>query len=58
LHRSLVLYLWLRSQGVLAQLEVGWGDKIGHAWVSYGGKVLNDNPDITKLTLPLKSMNN
>jgi hypothetical protein len=53
LHRSLVLYLWLRSKGILAQLEVGWGDKIGHAWVSYGGKVLNDNPEITKLIPPL-----
>jgi hypothetical protein len=58
LHRSLVLYRWLRNQGILAQLEVGWGGKIGHAWVSYGGTVLNDNPDITKLTPPLKSMNN
>jgi hypothetical protein len=53
LHRSLVLYLWLRSRGIFAQLEVGWGDKIGHAWVSYAGKVLNDSPEITKLTPPL-----
>ena len=53
LHRSLVLYLWLRSRGIYAELTVGWGDKIGHAWVSYAGKVLNDSPEITKLTPPL-----
>lgn|GEM_PF-2079910 len=53
LHRSLVLYRWLRNQGIPAQLEVGWGDKIGHAWVSYGGKVLNDRPDIANITPPL-----
>jgi hypothetical protein len=53
LHRSLVLYLWLRRQGIFAQLEVGWGDKIGHAWVSYAGQVLNDSSDVTNLTPPL-----
>jgi hypothetical protein len=53
LHRSLVLYLWLRSQGISAQLEVGWGNEIGHAWVSYKGHILNDNPGIRKLTPPL-----
>jgi len=53
LHRSLVLYLWLRSRGIFAQLEVGWGDKIGHAWVSYADQVLNDNPKIEELTPPL-----
>ncbi|MGH2416647.1 MAG: lasso peptide biosynthesis B2 protein, partial [Microcystaceae cyanobacterium] len=47
LHRSLVLYGWLRNQGIPAQLEVGWGDGIGHAWVSYGDKVLNDRADIS-----------
>jgi hypothetical protein len=53
LHRSLVLYLWLRSRGIFAKLEVGWSDKIGHAWVSYAGQVLNDRPEITELTPPL-----
>jgi hypothetical protein len=52
LHRSLVLYRWLRNRGIAAQLEVGWGDKMGHAWVSYGDKVLNDRPDIANLTPP------
>jgi hypothetical protein len=52
LHRSLVLYRWLRNRGILAQLEIGWGDKIGHAWISYGGKVLNDHPDIASITPP------
>jgi hypothetical protein len=53
LHRSLVLYLWLRNRGILAKLEIGWGDKIGHAWVSHAGKVLNDSPEVTNLTPPL-----
>lgn len=49
LHRSLVLYLWLRRKGIVAQLELGWGDRIGHAWVSYGGHILNDSLEITQL---------
>ncbi len=53
LHRSLVLYLWLKSQGISAQLEVGWGNEIGHAWVSYAGQILNDNPGIRTSTPPL-----
>lgn len=50
LHRSLVLYHWLQQQGINAQLEIGWGEDIGHAWVSYDGKVLNDRPDIATFT--------
>jgi len=50
LHRSLVLYRWLRQQGISARLEVGWGDRIGHAWVTYDGQVLNDRPDIAEVT--------
>lgn len=50
LHRSLVLYNWLKQQKINAQLEVGWGDKIGHGWVSYNGKVLNDRADIAHIT--------
>jgi hypothetical protein len=57
LHRSLVLYLWLTSQGISAQLEVGWDNKIGHAWVSYAGQVLNDRPEIRELTPPLRKTN-
>ncbi len=53
LHRSLALYFWLRCQGIVAQLEIGWGDQIGHAWVSYGGQILNDSSEITQLKLPL-----
>jgi hypothetical protein len=53
LHRSLVLYLWLRNQGISAQLELGWGNEIGHAWVSYQGHILNDTPEIRTLTPPL-----
>lgn len=50
LHRSLVLHHWLRQQGINAQLEIGWGGKIGHAWVTYSGVVLNDRADIAEVT--------
>ena len=53
LHRSLALYHWLKEQNVHPQLEIGWGDNIGHAWVSYNGKVLNDRADIAEVTPPL-----
>ncbi|MBD2129872.1 lasso peptide biosynthesis B2 protein [Microcoleus sp. ZQ-A2] len=56
LHRSLVLYLWLKSQGISPQLEVGWSNEIGHAWVSYQGQILNDNPAIRKSTPPLMKL--
>lgn len=56
LHRSLVLYLWLRSQGISAELEVGWGNEIGHAWVSYKSQILNDSPGIRKSTPPLMKL--
>jgi hypothetical protein len=50
LHRSLVLHQWLQAQGINAQLEIGWGEDIGHAWVTYDGKVLNDRADIANVT--------
>lgn len=50
LHRSLVLYQWLQTQGINVQLEIGWGENIGHAWVTYDGKVLNDRADIANIT--------
>lgn len=50
LHRSLVLYKWLQEQGINAQLEIGWGENIGHAWITYDGKVLNDRADIASIT--------
>ena len=52
LHRSLALYHWLLDRGISPNLEVGWSDNIGHAWVTYDGVVLNDNPDIAKLMTP------
>jgi Transglutaminase-like superfamily len=48
LHRSLVLYRWLRQQGIAARLEIGWSNRIGHAWVTYDGLVLNDRPDVVE----------
>lgn len=50
LHRSLVLHQWLQEQGINAQLEIGWGKDIGHAWITYNGKVLNDRADIGNVT--------
>jgi hypothetical protein len=54
LHRSVVLYLWLQKKGIPANLQIGWGEGIGHAWVSYGDEVLNDRPDIETLTPSLR----
>ncbi|WP_287128836.1 lasso peptide biosynthesis B2 protein [Candidatus Cyanaurora vandensis] len=56
LHRSLVLYRWLVTQGVAARLEVGWGQQIGHAWVSYGSWILNDQSDVRETTPPLRAV--
>ena len=50
LHRSLVLHQWLQERGINARLEIGWGKDIGHAWVSYDNKVLNDRADIAEVT--------
>ena len=50
LHRSLVLHQWLQGRGINARLEIGWGNNIGHAWVTYDGKVLNDRADIAEVT--------
>lgn len=50
LHRSLVLHQWLQTEGINAQLAIGWGDKIGHAWVTYNGQVLNDRSNIAQVT--------
>ena len=50
LHRSMALYQWLKQQGIEPQLEIGWQGKVGHAWVTYQGRVLNDRPDIAKVT--------
>jgi len=56
LHRSMVLYRWLQQQGIPARLEVGWGGKIAHAWVSYGPYILNDQPTVRDTTPPLTEM--
>ena len=52
LHRSLVLYHWLLKQGISPKLEIGWGNNIGHAWITYNGLVLNDVSNIAELTPP------
>ena len=50
LHRSVVLHQWLQKRGINAQLEIGWGKDIGHAWVTYNNVVLNDRADIAEVT--------
>lgn len=54
LHLSLALYHWLLQQGISPKLEVGWGNNIGHAWITYDGTVLNDSPDVAKTMIPFK----
>jgi hypothetical protein len=58
LHRSLVLYHWLKMQGINPKLEIGWGkeQKIAHAWVTYNGRVLNDRADIAQFTPSLTTV--
>ena len=60
LHRSLVLYHWLKMQGINPQLEIGWGKEqnIAHAWITYDGKVINDRADIERLTPRLTTVRN
>lgn len=57
LHRSLALYHWLIEQNIYPKLEVGWGNNIGHAWVTYDGIVLNDNPNVAELMIPFTQLN-
>ena len=52
LHRSLALYHWLLDRGISSKLEVGWGDNIGHAWITYDAIVLNDRPDVAESMTP------
>ena len=60
LHRSLVLYRWLKMQGINPKLEIGWGKEqnIAHAWVTYNGRVLNDRADISQFTPRLAKIQN
>ena len=50
LKQSLVLWILLRSQGILSELRIGVqreSDKFtAHAWVEYQGIVLNDTDDV------------
>jgi Transglutaminase-like superfamily len=50
LKQSLVLWILLRSQGILSELRIGVqreSDKfMAHAWVEYQGIVLNDTNDV------------
>ncbi len=52
LHQSLAIHLWLRRRSIPSELVVGWGNDMGHAWVSYGDQVLNDVPSVVLTTPP------
>ena len=52
LHRSLALYHWLQQEGLCPKLEIGWGNNIGHAWVTYNSLVLNDRSNISESIIP------
>lgn len=48
LHRSLLLYRWLRTEGLPGELRIGvrteHGRLAAHAWVELDGQVVNDDP--------------
>jgi hypothetical protein len=50
LQRSLTLWWLLRRRGIESELRIGMqkedGEVRGHAWIEYGGIVLNDIEDI------------
>lgn len=58
LQRSQALIWWLQGEGVDAKLRIGVtkdGSKLSaHAWVEYGGQVLNDHQDTSKHYSPLQ----
>lgn len=56
LHRSLALYHWMIEQSISPKLEIGWGDNIGHAWITYDGIVLNDNPNVAESMTPFTKL--
>ena len=56
LHRSLALYHWLLDRGISSKLEIGWGDNIGHAWITYDGIVLNDNSNVAESRIPFAKL--
>ncbi|WP_373540726.1 lasso peptide biosynthesis B2 protein [Chamaesiphon sp.] len=50
LKQSLLLWILLRSQGILSEIRIGVGREstifTAHAWVEYQGIVLNDTEDV------------
>jgi hypothetical protein len=50
LQRSLTLWWLLRRRGIESDLKIGMqaenGEVRGHAWIEYGGIVLNDSEDV------------
>ena len=49
LHRSIVLYHWLRREGLSCELQIGvlldHGRLKAHAWVDMGGEPVADSPN-------------
>ena len=58
LNRSLVLWWFLRSQGLAS--EICYGARTGergfeaHAWVKYASEIIGDSPDIVNVFLPFE----
>src|SRR5579872_1172870 len=57
LHKSLVLHLWLRREGMPSELKIGvrkvQGELKAHAWVELAGCVINDDADAVADFKPL-----
>jgi Transglutaminase-like superfamily len=57
MHRSLALQRMLARRGTSAQLRIGLGAKPdlfpGHAWLEWGGAVINDDPELVRRYAPL-----
>lgn len=58
LERSLVLYWWLRRVGVSVEFRMGaqMYPFLAHAWVEYGGRVINDVAEHVKLFRPIEGI--
>lgn len=57
LQRSVALCLWLERKGISPQIKIGVSREKStlnaHAWVEYGGRVINDRPDVSRFFVPL-----
>jgi hypothetical protein len=61
LQRSLALCLWMQRRGYQPRIRIGIRrdnpNLAAHAWVEYGGVVINDDPNLTKIYASLRGRN-